>query len=390
MMKRLNNILLAVALIVCGSAIGQIQIPGGPIKPPIPPRQANPPKTQKPPMSPKFKYYDVTFTCNVPSADLFIDGENIGWIHRTQELKLTAGSHVVELYSSYYNDFSSTINVSTNNQSFHFDLIEQTDRNSQSILGFYYYEGSYGYPQDYAKAVEHFRNAAEQGDIYSQVNLGLCYEKGRGVAQDYAEAVKWYQMVADEFDHIPNKLGEFYEKGLGVTQSYSEAVKWYRKAADRREVTAHSSLGRCYFKLQDYTEAINWYEKAAEKGDADAQNNLGYCYCNVLGTKKSNHDVIGAKWYQKAAEQGHAGAQYNLGYCYEHGDGVKTDYSEALNWYRKAAEQGITLAYYQLGYFYTNGMGVEQNYTEAANWFRKVTEQEKVDTIYNLGSKDEK
>ena len=163
MMKRLNNILVALALIVCGSAIGQIQIPGGPIKPPIPPRQANPPKTQKPPMSPKFKYYDVTFTCNVPDASLYIDDKYESGANSVCTLK--AGSHVVELYSTCYNDFSTTINVSGNNKSFHFNLIEKTDRNSQSYLGFYYYEGSYGYPQDYAKAVEHFRNAAEQGDI---------------------------------------------------------------------------------------------------------------------------------------------------------------------------------------------------------------------------------
>ena len=377
-MKRITCFFFALALMIGGGAVAQIYIPGGRIKPPEPTRQPLPPK---PPVSTKAKYYYVTFTCNAPYADMFIDDENMGGIHGTRELKLKAGSHVVELYESCYNNYSTTINVSGDNKSFHFNLIEKTDPSSQCYLGIYYHGGSDGYPQDYAKAVEHFRNAAEQGDICAQANLGLCYEMGHGVAQDYSEAAKWYQMAAEEFDNIPKKLGEFYEKGLGVTQSYTEAAKWYKKAADHGDVTAQSNLGRCYLKQKDYSEAIKWYKKAAEKGNAEAQADLGYCLYKDY--------KAGIKWYQKAAEQGHAGAQYNLGYCYEHGDGVKTDYSEALNWYRKAAEQGLALANFKLGYFYTYGMGVEKNYTEAANLFRKATEQELVDTIYNLNNGEE-
>ena len=44
-MKRLNCILVAVALIVGGTAVAQVQIQGGPIKPPIPPaKQRQKPK----------------------------------------------------------------------------------------------------------------------------------------------------------------------------------------------------------------------------------------------------------------------------------------------------------------------------------------------------------
>lgn len=174
MMKRLNWIIVALALLVGGSAVAQIYIPGGPIKPPELPAKPKAKTRPKQTANKQGKYYGVTFTCSAPSADLFIDGENIGWINGTMELKLKAGSHVVELFDVCYDDYSTTINVSGDNQSFHFNLIESTDRSKQCYLGIYYSEGSYGYPQDYTKAVEHFRNAAEQGDIYAQVNLGSC------------------------------------------------------------------------------------------------------------------------------------------------------------------------------------------------------------------------
>ncbi len=41
-------------------------------------------------------------------------------------------------------------------------------------------------------------------------------------------------------------------------------------------------------------------------------------------------------WYRKAAEQGEAYGQRNLGGMYEDGQGVKRDYTKALQWYKKA------------------------------------------------------
>jgi len=41
-----------------------------------------------------------------------------------------------------------------------------------------------------AETLRCFRQAAEQGDGSSQVNLGWLYAHGHGVAQDHKEAVK--------------------------------------------------------------------------------------------------------------------------------------------------------------------------------------------------------
>ena len=101
-MKRLNCILVAVALIVGGTAVAQVQIQGGPIKPPIPPaKQRQKPKKKARPKK-QVKYYDVTFSCNAYDADLYIDGDYVGDANIIWTLK--SGSHRVKVVTDYYNE----------------------------------------------------------------------------------------------------------------------------------------------------------------------------------------------------------------------------------------------------------------------------------------------
>jgi hypothetical protein len=41
-----------------------------------------------------------------------------------------------------------------------------------------------------------YRRGADQGDVDSQVSLGLAYADGLGVPQDFVEAHKWYNLAA--------------------------------------------------------------------------------------------------------------------------------------------------------------------------------------------------
>ena len=49
---------------------------------------------------------------------------------------------------------------------------------------------------DYATALKEFLPLAQQGDVKSQVNMGILYEKGQGVPQDLQEAFRWYYLGA--------------------------------------------------------------------------------------------------------------------------------------------------------------------------------------------------
>ena len=51
-----------------------------------------------------------------------------------------------------------------------------------------------------AKAAKLFREAAEQGHVSAQFNLGVMYETGQGVPEDKAEAIKWIRKAAEQGD----------------------------------------------------------------------------------------------------------------------------------------------------------------------------------------------
>ena len=48
------------------------------------------------------------------------------------------------------------------------------------------------------EAFKWFMKAANQGDIYAEYNLGICYENGNGVKRNVPEAVKWFTKAAEK------------------------------------------------------------------------------------------------------------------------------------------------------------------------------------------------
>ena len=52
--------------------------------------------------------------------------------------------------------------------------------------------------QDYTKAIELYKKAANQGMADAQYNLGVIYNKGKGVHQNYAIAKEWYGKACDD------------------------------------------------------------------------------------------------------------------------------------------------------------------------------------------------
>lgn len=74
----------------------------------------------------------------------------------------------------------------------------------------------------------------------------------------------------------------------------------------------------------------------------------------------------------QAAKQGNVDAQYNLGVMYAIGQGVRQDYTQAVQWCRRAAEQGHAGAQFNLGVMYAEGRGVRQDLALAQEWFGKA------------------
>ena len=186
----------------------------------------------------------------------------------------------------------------------------------------HYLDGSYGLKKDSDKAFRLAIEAAEYGYAEAQYNLGRCYYNGEGVIQDYAKAVEWYRKAAE--------------------QGYVEAVEWFHQAAEQGIDMAEYDLGNIYYNdkglLQNKKKAVEWYRKAADQGYAEAQCKLGFCYYHGEGVYQNKRKAV--EWYQKAAKRGNAEAQYKLGFCYYHGEGVLRNRKKAIEWFNKAAKQG--------------------------------------------------
>jgi TPR repeat protein len=72
------------------------------------------------------------------------------------------------------------------------------------------YEFGQKLPQDYAKAVDWYEIAAEQGDGYAQYQVGRAYTRGMGVSIDRVQAYKWLTLAMQQLsnDQAKGKTGK--------------------------------------------------------------------------------------------------------------------------------------------------------------------------------------
>ena len=102
---------------------------------------------------------------------------------------------------------------------------------SQFNLALLYHRGL-GVEQDFLKAREYFKQAADKGHDLAQYSLATMYAFGHGGPQDYDTAVQLFQKAANRGTaQAQYNLGVFYENGYGVTRDLGEARRWYRLAA---------------------------------------------------------------------------------------------------------------------------------------------------------------
>ncbi len=79
-------------------------------------------------------------------------------------------------------------------------------------------------PQDYGKAIDFFRKAAEGGDAIALYNLGWAYEQGLGVPANRQQAIEWYSKAAGKGDVLSIKrLDSLSEQG-GLWSSIRKMV----------------------------------------------------------------------------------------------------------------------------------------------------------------------
>ena len=111
-------------------------------------------------------------------------------------------------------------------------LAERGNVDAQFELGFMYGTGFCG-PQDYAKAVYWYSQAAEKMHVVSQSILGWMYEEGHGVAQDYVQAHMWYNIASAQGHEPASKYRDRLSKKMPASQ-IAEAQKMAREWRPRK------------------------------------------------------------------------------------------------------------------------------------------------------------
>jgi len=158
---------------------------------------------------------------------------------------------------------------------------------------------------DYDAALAQWRPLAEQGDAFSQYNLGVMFDHGAGVPQDYAEALKWYRLAAEQGNaDAQSNLGVMYAVGKGVPPDQAEAIKWYRLAAEQGNTNAQSNLGVMFYSgngvARDESQALMWLELSASKGHQTARKNR-----DIVARNMSAEQIAEARHRANAWQEAH-------------------------------------------------------------------------------------
>ena len=143
--------------------------------------------------------------------------------------------------------------------------VDAGDAEAHNNLGFYYSQGMYGLPRDYAKAFEFRLQAAELGHEDAYYNIGNAYFCGSGVDEDMKNALHYWELAAmmgntnarHMLGYVGQKAGhldraikhhmiavrggdngslaniqELYSGGQATRDEYAKALRSYQKYLD--------------------------------------------------------------------------------------------------------------------------------------------------------------
>ncbi|WP_347253414.1 tetratricopeptide repeat protein [Leminorella grimontii] len=242
------------------------------------------------------------------------------------------------------------------------------------------------------------QQAAKQGDIQSQYNLGKMYYTGEGVQQDYHMAKKLWEQASEKGNpQAQNGLGVLYYSNKGVqTRNIDFARNLFLQAALQGEYKALLNLGKMYDDKhatdQDLKKAAEGFrkfrdedkkqlEQQSNSGNADASYKLSRMYTDDEVLKSDLNQKI--YYLEKAAKQGSASAQYEIGYIYYRGGyGLRSDPEKGRDYFIQAYNQGNSDAAYSLYEYYT--YRDEPNTEKALKYLQKAAEQRHFRAIHQI------
>jgi hypothetical protein len=132
-----------------------------------------------------------------------------------------------------------------------------------------------------------YRENADKGDAFAQLNLAWLYDRGiGGLPKDDREAARLYKLAADQGNAVAqNNLGLFYQEGRGdLPQDDIKAARLYRLAAEQDNAEAQYNLANFFLAgrgglQKDDCQAKHFFTLAAHQGYRDAISRLDHLLC---------------------------------------------------------------------------------------------------------------
>ncbi|KAG0269124.1 hypothetical protein DFQ27_004697, partial [Actinomortierella ambigua] len=216
------------------------------------------------------------------------------------------------------------------------------NRSAQLTLGRWRLYGAEGLPINHKEAHHWLNLAAKEPHGLASASrlLSALYERGVGVIADPNQAFQFLIQAAQQ----------------GDLRSQLEVSARYRTSHhDISSTTTTNSWAPC----DAATAAFEWMYRAAESGAAVAEYGLGWHYEYGFGVVADQAEAT--RLYHQAAKKGDRQAQNRLGWLHQVGQGgggvavVQHNIETAVNFYREAAAQGHVEAHFRLYALYARG-----------------------------------
>ena len=234
--------------------------------------------------------------------------------------------------------------------------------------------------QDYVRALEF-----DPDQTTAFASLSYLYAHGLGVAQDEDEALRLALEAAQRGDGY----SRVYVGMAFMDEDIDEARSWLLQAAEDGYAPAYVHLAHSFrgavVDEPDPEQAKRWYEAAAEEGSVAASLAIAYMYRDgELGEpgRRGGRAPLRDPGRQRFRPcKGSAGAP--VSFCRRRAIETSPARSRCI---RKRRKQGVTDAYTGLGYLYETGTGTGADLATAESWYRRGAEQDDPVAQYQLGS----
>lgn len=169
------------------------------------------------------------------------ESEGVAWME-----KAIAQGHLTECYEvglAYRDGKGVAKDINKTIQAWELGTNWEEDTSCCTMLGYLYFSGDYGCPQDYARAVQLLELAESRGSLWQGGILARCYLTGSGCQKNY-ERAKYILEHTEEKRRVESwnyAMGLMLAEGLGVPEDIKQGVAYLQKSSlpEAKEALLH-------------------------------------------------------------------------------------------------------------------------------------------------------